>query len=210
MANRNYYDEGSAQGKGAASGLSDEQVMSDLMLDESYLTGLADSTALTAAERHNVKKTVATFFSAFKSAFLNLIRERQRVLREQAKPIFWGTQESKKAAFEGRDVRLWTLVSVLDDIRSEQKDVVSQCESIIRDAQRTMARAQFQLDATTVNDKLYPVYDENLGQMGMRADAAVLKLRMKQEAARTMIGMCGMRLPSREELVAAGLVKEDA
>lgn len=209
MANRNYYDEGSAQGKGAASGLSDEQVMSDLMLDNSYLTALADTSANTAAERHNVKRTVATFFSSFKTSFLNAIRERQRVLSEQAKPVFWGTKEFKTAAFESRDTRLWTLVQVVDDIKSGQKEIIQQCESIIRDAERTMARAKAQLETEVINDKLYPIYDENLGTMGLRVDVAVAKLRQQQESTRTMISFVGMRLPSREELVAAGLVKEE-
>lgn len=209
MANRNYYDEGSAQGKGAASGLSNEQVMSDLMLDNSYLTALADTSANTAAERHNVKKSVATFFSSFKTSFLNAIRERQRVLTEAAKPVFWGTKAFKTAAFESKDTRLWTLVQVVDDIRSEQKNVISQCESIIRDATRTMARAQAQLDTEVINDKLYPIYDENLGTMGLRVDMAITKLRQQQESTRTMIGFVGMRLPSREELVKAGLIVEE-
>jgi len=211
MAKFNYYDIGSAQGKLAAEGLTDTQVMSDLLLESSYLTALADSTSLTAAERCEppVKKMVATFFNAFNTSFLNAIRERQKNLTEQAKPIFWGTKEFKTAAFESRDTRLWTLVSVMDDIKSGQKEIIQQCESLIRDATRTMERVSAQLDTQVVNDKLYPVYDENLGTMGLRADLAVAKLRQLQECTRTMIGFVGMRLPSREELVVAGLIKEE-
>jgi hypothetical protein len=210
MANRNdYYTMGSDAGKAAAQALTAEQLMSDLMLDSSYRTALADSTALTAAEQMGVKKTTATFFSAFKSAFLRDIEETQRKITHARKPIFWGDKVTQEQAFNEKDTRLWTVISAMDNIKSEQKEIVRHCESIIRDAQRTIQRATHALESQVVNDRLYPVYDENLGQMGIRVDVAVAKLRALQESTRAMISLIGMRLPERDDLVKAGLVKEE-
>jgi hypothetical protein len=208
MKRIDYYALGSQAGKDAASGISAEQLMSDLMQDASYVTALADNTALTAAEKLDVKKTTQTFFTAFKSAFLNNIRETQREITRLRKPIFWGDDQDKKVAFEEKDTRLWIVISAMDDIRSKQRDIVSQCESIIRDATKMMQRANHALESKVVTERLYPIYDENLGQMGIRVDTASASLRTLQESTRAMIGLVGMRLPDREELVKAGLVKE--
>jgi hypothetical protein len=203
-----YHRLGSDRGLEAAQGLSDERLMLEIMLDKSYVTALADSTALTAAEMANVKKSTATFFTGFKNAFLRAIENRQRELTEKAKPVFWGTKASREEAWASKDTRLWTLASVMDDVKAAQKNVVEECDRIIRDATNLRNRAQATMDAPAVNDRLYPVYEENLGNMGCRADMAVTKLRQLQESTRTMIGLCGMRLPSREELVLAGIINE--
>jgi hypothetical protein len=210
MAKQNdYYTMGSTAGKNAAAGLTAEQLMSDLMLDASYLTALADSTSLTAAEQMGVKKTTATFFSSFKSAFLNDVRETQRKMAHARKPVFWGDKQTQEQAFNEKNSGLWTVLSAMDDIKSKQKEIVQQCSSIIRDAQKMMDRAQHALDTQIVNDRLYPIYDENLGQMGIRVDTASASLRQLQESTRQMIGLIGMRLPERAELVKAGLIKEE-
>jgi hypothetical protein len=211
MAKFNYYEIASTQAKLAADGLTDTQIMSDLLLDKSYLSALADSSAGTAAERCEppVKKTVATFFSAYRTSFMNAVTERQRVLTEQAKPVFWGTKDSQREAWDQKDTRLWTLSSIMDDVKSGHKEIAQQLESILRDAQRMLDRMHAVQASEVVNDKLYPIYDENLGQMGIRVDVAVAKQRQLQESMRTMVGLCGMRLPSREELVAKGLLKEE-
>lgn len=208
MKQQDYNTAGVEAAKAAVAGLSDDQLNGALMQERGYVSAMADATALTAAEQGGVKKTTKTFFEAFTRTFTGTVQERQGKLREAAKPVFWGDDAAKKAAFEGSDVRLWTLVAQMDEIKSTRRDVVSQLQSLIRDAQRTLERVTYQDESKVVNEKLYPVYDENLAQMGMRADAGVLKLRVQQEATRTMVGLVGMRLPTREELLAAGLIAE--
>jgi hypothetical protein len=205
MKKNDYYTMGTEAARAAAAGITDEQLTGDLMKDKGYISALAESTALACAEQHGVKKTTATFFDSFRSVFTRTVTERQDVLRQAAKPVFWGTDDTRRTAFEGSDVRVWTLVSQMDGLKSTRREIVEALQSLVRDAQSTLARVTAQDESKAVNDKLYPIYDENLGRMGMRADMAVMKLRMLQEATRAMVTLTGMRLPSRDELVAAGL-----
>jgi hypothetical protein len=208
MAKRNdFYHDGSILGKTAAEQLDINAIVRD---DKDMRSARAEAGAIRAAEGAGVKKTVTSFRDGFVGAFNRTCEERQRIAVEQAKPVFWGTKEAKREAWDDNDTKMWTLVSVMDEVRSGHKDIAQHLESVIRDAQRTLDRVRAIQVSEVVNDRLYPIYDENLGQMGIRVDVAVAKQRQLQESTRTMISLVGMRLPSREELVAKGLIKEEA
>jgi len=194
-----YYTSGQQAGTLAARNLSDAAVLG---MPRSLIVTHADAASLDAAQTMGIKRTTQSFFDGYKSGYTAIIHERAAALKELAKPVFWGDDKNAPD-----DDRLWPLAHAMYEIRSTQREVIGQCTSIIRDAQRTLDRAQAGIDAKIVNDRLYPIYDENLGQMGQRVDVLIAKLRQLQESTRAMVGVAGMRLPNREELIKAGLLE---
>lgn len=204
MKKNDYYAMGTRAAADAAAGLTDAQVLNELLQDRAYLTTMADNAARTAAGPLGVKKA-DTFFSAFRNTFVRAVESRQSDLREKAKPVFWGRLDDE--TLRSNDVTGWTLLHQLQEVRSVSSDLASDCRRIIRDAQATLARLEAQEKSKIINEKLYPVYDENIGRAGLSADVAIAKLRTLQDATRTMIKLAGMRLPTRDELEAAGLLQ---